>query len=149
MVTPLPRTVFATVMTSRPPLAPNASPPPPGGRALALRDGVFSFLLELLVREADLSVPVDLENPDHDLVALLVDVGNGPDPVFADLGNVEEPVGSGEEFHEGAELHDPPPPPRVDFAFFRLLHDPLDDGDGRPRGLPVHRGDFHGPRVPT
>src|SRR5512140_1367832 len=158
MATPLSRRVRATViavgLTASPSPAAAAVPPAIPARVALLLVPVLSLrrarglgepalLLELLVGETDLPVPVHLEDADGDVVVLLEAVGD-VDPVLRDLGNVEQAVGAREDFHECAEIHDLAHSSLVDLPNLGALRDPLDDGDGRPRRIGVHRGDLHG-----
>src|SRR5512139_2194603 len=161
MATPLSRRVRATVIDRRCLAASPRSPAPPvpvpvavlrrsplllgaGGRT---RGGLeASLLLELLVGEADLAVPVHLEDADGDLVPFL-EALRRVHPVLRDLGNVEQPVGSREDLDEGPEVHDLAHAALVDLPHLGLLHDPLDDGDGGARRVGVHRGDLDRPVV--
>src|SRR5512139_11822 len=159
MATPLSRRVRATVIDRRCLAASPRSPAPPvavavlrrppfllgaGGRT---RGGLEApLLLELLVGEADLAVPVHLEDADGDLVPLL-EAFRRVHPVLRDLGDVEESVRAREDLDERAELHDLPDASLVHLSHLGLLDDPLDDGDGGARRLLVDRGDLDGPVV--
>src|SRR5581483_8198925 len=91
-----------------------------------------------------LARPVDLEDLDADLVALLEDVAHALDALARDLRDVEEPVGAGHDLHEGAEVDDLPHLALVDLPDLGLGRDPQDPVDRLLHRGAVARGDLNG-----
>src|SRR6266705_3301642 len=96
-----------------------------------------------LAAEPRLAVAVDLDHLDQHVVALGEDVVDGADPRVGDLGDVEQPLGVGNDLHEGAELDDLLHLPEVDPVQLHLATDVLDDGQGLLYGRIVGREHGH------
>src|SRR5574341_709256 len=58
----------------------------------------------LLAGEADLAGAVDVDDLHHHLLALGEDVGDAPNLLVGELGDVDEAVGAREDLHEGCRL---------------------------------------------
>src|SRR5690606_28795345 len=113
----------------------------PGG------DTVAALAQGLLAGEANLALAVDGDDLDQHLVALLQHVGDVLDPLVGELGDVHQAVGTREDLHEGAELHDAPYRAEVGLPDLRLLGEVADHRDGLLDFGLVRRGDVDGPVV--
>src|SRR3989441_1049996 len=96
-----------------------------------------------LAREPHLTVAVDLDHLDGDLVAFAQHVLDGADTRLGDLRDVQQPLGIGNHFDERAELHDLLDLAHVDPVQLHLSADVLDHGDRLLDGGAVRRGYRH------
>jgi len=78
--------------------------------SLLAQDG-FSGQLDFVTFQAD-----DLH---HDLIALLENIPNISNAVFVDFRDVEQPVGSREQFDKGAEIRNANDFSTVSFSYLR------------------------------
>src|SRR5262245_34831711 len=83
-----------------------------------------------LPAEPHLAVAVDLDDLDGHLVALAEDVLHAADAGLGDLRDVQQPLRVGNDFHEGAELHDLLDLTHVDAVDLDFPGDVLDHPDG-------------------
>src|SRR5262245_9340498 len=104
---------------------------------LARIPSVGTLSERFLPRQADLPGLVDLEHLHVDDVALADDVGHLPYPLRSELRDVHQPVGAGQDLHEGAEVDHPAHGAPVDLADLGLRGEPADAVDGLLHGLAV------------
>src|SRR5574341_138007 len=88
---------------------------------------LFLVLKRFFARKADLALPVDLQDLHEDLVPFLELVRYFLDPLVGYLGDVEQPVGAGEDLHKSAEVHDLSDLAHVELADLGVLHNAPDD----------------------
>src|SRR5712671_433133 len=101
-------------------------------------------LLRFTERKPDFAAAIDVEHLDVDFVALVQDVLDAADSFVGNLADVEESVGAGHYFDEGAELDDFADRAVIDLADFRLRGNRLDHLDRLFHRDPVSRRDQHG-----
>src|SRR5205809_4833777 len=105
--------------------------------------GARFFLQERLAAEANLSSWVDVDHLYQDLLALLQLVANVLDAVVRDFRHVEQAVGAGHDFDEGAEVGDALNFSQIGFVELRCGRQLLDDGYSLARRRLVGRRHVH------
>src|SRR5688572_19710453 len=106
--------------------------------------GTLWFLEGFLAGEADLAGLVDLEHLHVDDVALADDVRHGAHPLVGELRDVHEPVRSGHDLDEGAEIDHAPDRAAIDLAHLGLGREAADALDRAGHGVAVGRRHEHG-----
>src|SRR5258708_5322857 len=132
------------------PPAPNSAVHSPAAFGVALRrgddaevvDDVGRLAERLAARQTNLAGrPIDGDDLDEHLVALLADVLHGLDALAVELADVHEPVRPREDLDEGAELGEALDDAHVVLAHLGLGREALDDVDGLLNGDAVGRRD--------